>query len=449
MGGIFLLTSIPLSCQGMDIAYSLISTVAAPVASFGASYIPESVKNTVSGYANTIYGEPKDFDNLFNEFTCNRKNTLLKDLVVKYKKGFESKALDISNPRRGVIGFNFNVNEVIESAEILRTYLLKYSLSLLTLDYTDECKTLIEQTIEEIEGIKIKYSEWESLGDTLENQKKEDTKFILEYMNKIKLNLGAALYAKYGYTRKGGFFDRGTRHLDVRRDRISYWKVSDLPPLDLSSPSANINTIINGKSQIALCIGKTIEIYNETFKFLTKKTEEILMHDDPYRNIENYKIQFRNLFNKEPSEDNLSSDLVNAYNVVRDDIINQNRGGLVTRMIPTPSVPIPRQNSAKLKKANSQSFGASSSLPVDFKAAVDAHKGVSSPSKAQSPLQHSPAAIAMDPLETKLILPPSIPKEGFANIVESYDPSKYSEYSGENSDSYTSSEETHSSDSND
>lgn len=449
MGGIFLLTSIPLSCQGMDIAYSFISAVAAPVASLGASYIPDSIKNTVNEYANTICGEAKDFESLFMEFTANRMESDLKDLVENYKICYESKATDISNHKRHVDSFDFNINEVTQSAEMTRTYLLRYSLAILTLDYTHQCKTLLEQSIKNIEGIKIKFEEWVLLGDSSENQKKGDAQLIINYLNKIKLNLGSALYAKYQYVRKGGLVDRGTTSYTAQRKRYKYWGVYELPKMGLTSPSDEINAILKSKSQISKLIGPTIDIYNTTMEFLKEPEINIIQSDDPYKMLEVYKNQYRTLFAKEPSEEKLYSPLVLEYNRVRNDIINQNRGGLVTPMIPTPSVPIPRQNSAKLKKANSQSFGAPSSLPVNFRAAMDAHNDVASAIKAQSPLRHSPSKITAASLETKPILLASIPKVGFANIVESYEQSKSTEYSGENSDSYTSSEDTQSGDSND
>ena len=441
-----LLSATPTFCQGMDFALSILSNIAAPVATM---IVPDSVKDTVTGCVNTIYGESKDFENLFNEYTANRWPNELKDLVQAEIYKIEEKAKTLSNYTREGDTFNFDIQETCRIAEIARTWLLKYSLSILSLDYTHECKTRLDHKIKEAEGIKIKNSsDFEILIESSGNKNKEELReieLILDYLREIRLNLGAALTARYKYTRKGGAFDRYMTSTTVQKKRFKYWGVTVLPNINLSSPDSKIITILNSKTQISQCIDTTIDVYKMTFSFLIESTDnKIIECDDPYQALDFYREQFRQLFKEEPSEIKLTSKLVDAYNKVRDDLLSINMNTIsspkttneMTILSPrrpkSESISIANTNNEKRPRPSSRSKSEQSSLPINFMAAVNDYNSPDNfisetKDMVQIPLpkahnttspKYSPKAIKTEvKSETSPLITES---KGFTNIVDDY-----------------------------
>lgn len=409
------MTTIP--CQGMELAWSFFSN-AAPVVGM---MVPESVKNTVSGYANTIYGESKDFDNQFNEFTANRCITELKDLVERDLTRIEDRARTLSryskdgDMKNGDV-FDFNIVDLCRISEIARNCLLRYYLSLLCLDYTDQCKKLLEKKIEEVLEIKSQQQNRNSeiLIDLSANKNQEELltiDSILEYLEEIKLNLGAALSSRYSYTRKGGPVDRYKKHTTVADKRYKYWGVYTLPNLKIAPPDSKIQSIIDSETPISNCVRKTIEIYKTTFDFILESTDiKIINCDDPYEAITKYKEQYRKLFNKDSSNIDLTSKLVDAYNPIRDIVRITNTTTISSSQSTTESIPIPRRNSGEKSSSHSQSYslGDASSVPANFSDALNRYNNTSTSTNPSS--DYDISSIAHN---KQLSLPksPSIPKE--------------------------------------
>lgn len=325
-----------------------------------AYYLPESTKTAATNALSSIVGDGKDFDNRFKEYVANRNITQLNDLIVEFRDLYEKKALIHSNQN----SYNFNIHNVCETAESARNLLLKYSLALLSIEYTDLCKRTIEEKIETIQKIQNVSNDWELIGDSTETQKKEEAKIMLEYLQKLKLNLAAALYAKYKYDRQGGAYDRVTTSVEARKKRAKFWGVSDIPPLDLSPIPDSIKKIATAandgrKTQLADIVSNVFDTYKKTLDFLTTPAEEIIECNNAYENLDLYKQQFYQLFNQYSPEEKITSDLVNAYNLVRD-------------TVKTKPIAI-AQPSRISRRSSSQSFSAgSSSVPSSFGAAVRA-----------------------------------------------------------------------------
>jgi hypothetical protein len=170
---------------------------------------------------------PKTFDNEFNEAVCGIKRDKLEQLMAQSLGEFEKQV----NACREIVGNNTSIDfslSIFESlAQSALMQLQKYELALLTLDFVEQAKIVLDDKIEELsKTLTTSYDPRRVGGNNaqeLEEARSKNVKEAQEIIRILKMNLCRALYDKYQYDCEGGVLDRLGRSFGRHHERKNFW----------------------------------------------------------------------------------------------------------------------------------------------------------------------------------------------------------------------------------
>lgn len=206
--------------------------------------VTSTVSNTLSSIRYWLQEYPKTFDNEFNEAACGIERDRLRRITEKSFEEIKKNAVSYQKELGTDNPINFNDPTFVELGQISLRHFQKYELAIITLDYIEQTKRLLDNTLLRLNNSLIQPHSARVYGESKSKQldfsRQETVMKAVKVVSTWKMNLLAALNQKYPYVCEGGVKDRWQRSSYRHRERGKYWQIEpdwlgyvSIPKLDL------------------------------------------------------------------------------------------------------------------------------------------------------------------------------------------------------------------------
>lgn len=280
------------------------------VTSLIGSTVSNTVSNTFSSARDWLQESPKTFDNEFNEATCGIERDRLRRITEKSFEEIKKNAGSYQKELGTDIPVNFNDSIFVELGQISLRHFQKYELAIITLDYIEQTKKLLDDTLLRLNSSLIQSHSARIYGESkakqLDSSRQETVMKAVKVVSTWKMNLLAALHHKYSYVCEGGVKDRFQRSSYRHRERGKYWQIEpdwwgyvSIPKLDLGIENPFKDEDANGTA--GALVNACHDAYQFTIDLLFTHLEKQI-GEDKLGYASELKQQFYEMFEKTPTE---------------------------------------------------------------------------------------------------------------------------------------------------
>lgn len=249
--------------------------------------VPGMVVNSLSSFLEV----PKTAHNEFNEHISHQNGRKAETVYQKEIEAIES------NAKKWPRELTPEDPDYIQMKNQVLALYNRGEIALLTLDYVAACRDQIDKALDSIKEIMQQYNQ-PKLGVSFGKNDTAILETLDQFLQEIRINLGAALQTKYHYERGGGMVSRWNKHSSSQTTRFDEWGVTSFPALNLKTNAGVISGLKNQESVNALA-KDILDVYYQytcTIGFILKPEDMIILDFEGLGGINHYRQQLTNIF---------------------------------------------------------------------------------------------------------------------------------------------------------